>query len=356
MLYRKLPYKSALALALWAGLTAEACKAPQAFGDRNSVIVRADSELWSQVDSSLMESLEQRVFTTRPERKFEVTFVAAGDTLWNDFRLWQQVVVVGTAEDDVVRRVLDAADTSDVSPPAIVQATGIWARGQRVTALVLPETDQARGVRSLAEDLYALLDARYQVWILERMFTSGVNDSLGSALESHGFTLRIPQVYLVSQEDSTFLFRNPHRQGDTDLLRTLYLTWHTGATSLSPDSLRAWREAVDESVYEPPQDILEEGARYDTLRVGDRQVLEFRGAWRDRSDFPAAGPFVARQVPCPAQNRTYYMDGWIFAPGTDKYQYVRQLEILMNSFRCVGGDAVAGGRIPAAEAEPPAGG
>lgn len=349
MLYRKLPYKSALFIALLAALAAGACKAPQAFGDRNSIIVRADRGLWSRVDSTLTEALEQRVFTTRPERKFEVTFVAADDTIWNDFRQWQQVVVVGTAGDEAVRRVLNAADSADVSPPAIVHASSLWARGQQVTALVLPEADQAEAVRSLADDLYALLDGRYQDWIRERMFTSGVDDSLSGALEDHGFTLTVPQVYLVSQEDSTFLLRNPYRQGDTDLLRTLYLTWRDGATALSPDSLRAWREKVDESVYEPPQDILDEGVRYDTLRVGDLRALEFRGVWRDRGEFPAAGPFVARQVPCPEQDRTYYMDGWLFAPGTDKYQYVRQLEIVMNSFRCVGGDAVARDRVPTAE-------
>ncbi len=62
--------------------------------------------------------------------------------------------------------------------------------------------------------------------------------------------------------------------------------------------------------------------------------LELRGVWQDNDTFPAAGPFVTRAVPCPRQNRTYYMDAWLFAPGTDKYPYLRQLEIVLDSFRC----------------------
>ncbi|MGD2216899.1 MAG: hypothetical protein PVJ64_09085, partial [Gemmatimonadales bacterium] len=65
-------------------LSLPGCKAPQAFGDRNSIIALADSTLWEEVGPDVMEALEQRVFTTRPERKFEVTYLSVGDTLWED--------------------------------------------------------------------------------------------------------------------------------------------------------------------------------------------------------------------------------------------------------------------------------
>ncbi len=322
------------ALLLAASLLATGCKAPQPFGERDSVILRADAELWQQVEPVVRQVLERTVYTSRPERIFTVTFVAVGDTLWDDMRLFQQVVVMGSRQDEVVARLADSADRSDAQPPAVLQARDVWARNQLVTVLLLPEGGQAEAVSEALPRLFARLYQDYDDWITRRMYTTGVNDSLGAALQEYGFTLQVPNVYEVSVVDRTFRFANPYRMGESDLLRSLVLTWREGTQAVTVDSLRAWRERIDETIYDPPHDFLDEGARFDTLEVANRTALEFRGVWQDRSEFPAAGPFVARAVICPGQGRTYYMDGWIYAPGQDKYPYMRQVEILMDSFRC----------------------
>ncbi|MGD2153260.1 MAG: DUF4837 family protein, partial [Gemmatimonadales bacterium] len=306
----------------------------QAFGDRNVIIALADSALWAEVGPDVMETLEQRVFTTRAERKFEVTPLSVGDTLWQDMRVWQQVVVLGTRENDAVRRILEAAPTPDASPPAIVQAAEVWARNQVATALLLPRDGQAEAVRDLLPQLYDLLERRYDEWVRERMYSTGVNDSLAEVLSGYGFTMELPNVYLFTIRDSLFRFGNPYRQADTDLLRSMLLTWRSGIDEVTPEALRAWRQSIGEVHYDSPQDILEEGLRWSTIEVNGLAGLELRGIWQDRSEFPAAGAFITRAMACPQQDRTYYIDAWLFAPGTDKYPYLRQLEILLDSFRC----------------------
>ncbi len=315
-------------------LSQPGCKAPQAFGDRNVIIALAESALWEEVGPDVMQVLEQRVFTTRPERKFEVTYLAVGDTLWEDMRIWQQVVVLGTRENEAVRRVLDASPVPDAEPPTIVQAEEVWARNQLATALLLPSEGQVGAVRGLLPELYDLLERRYDEWVLERMYTTGVNDSLTDALADYGFTLQLPNVYLFSVEDSLFRFGNPYRQSDTDLLRSMLLTWRSGTEEVTPENLRAWRQTIGDTQYDPPQDILEEGMSSGLIEVNGLSGLELRGVWQDRAEFPAAGPFISRTIACPGQDRTYYIDAWLFAPGTDKYPYLRQLEILLDSFRC----------------------
>lgn len=317
-------------------LSLPGCKAPQAFGDRNVIIALAESALWEEVGPEVMEALEQRVFTTRPERKFEVTYLSVGDTLWEDMRIWQQVVVLGSRDNAAVRRILDASPTPALDPPAIVQAEEVWARNQLATALLLPAEGQANAVRALLPELYDLLERGYDEWVIERMYTTGVNDSLAGALAEYGFTLQLPSVYLFSVEDSLFRFGNPYRQGDTDLLRSILLTWRSGTDEVTPESLRAWRQTVGETHYDLPQDMLEEGMGSRAIEVNGLPGLELRGVWQDRADFPAAGPFITRTIACPRQDRTYYIDAWLFAPGTDKYPYLRQLEILLDSFRCTG--------------------
>ncbi len=321
----------------------QGCKAPRAFGDRNSLIVLADSALWSSVDSAFMAALERTVYTTRPERTFKVTFVAANDTLWRNFRLWQQVAVLGSGDDPLSQRVLGASQDPDARPPAIVQADDIWARGQTVTLLLLPDADAAKALRSLLPDLYMLLDEQYGEWVLQRMYASGVNDSLSEALSAIGFTLQLPKVYRSSQTDAFFRFRNANPSPGT-LLRSVLVTWQPGidAEAPAPASLRAWRESIGETQYTPQQTLLADGVRFDTIDVAGLSAIEMRGVWQDRSDFPAAGPLIARAVVCPDQNRTYLLDAWLYAPGTDKHPYVRQLEVILNSFRCsTGAEAVA---------------
>jgi hypothetical protein len=313
-------------------LSLAGCNAPQPFGDRHSIIVHADTELWAAVEAEVMATLEQRVFTTRSERKFKVTYVAPDDERWASLRMWHQVVVIGPASDEIVQQIVNP----NVAAPAFLQTEGTWARGQTVSVLYLPETGQADAVRQLLPQLYTTLDEQYQTWVIERMYSSGVNDSLGLALAELGFTLQLPNVYIHIVEDSFIRIGNSYRGSDTDLLRSLLITWMSGTQDVTPDELRAWREETGASRYDPPQDVQDQGFRYANVEVNGRAGIELRGVWRDRAEFPAAGPFVTRTIVCPEQNRTYYIDAWLYAPGTDKYPYVRQLEILLDSFRCVG--------------------
>ena len=327
----------AIILITTSALAAGACKAPRSFGERNSVIVRADSALWTQVEDTVRAALERAVFTTRGETEFKITFVAVGDTLWDEFRLWQQVVVLGSEDEQVPDRVLGAAKGATPAPPAIVQATDIWAGNQEVTLILLPERERAEAVKKQLDELHAILEKDFSAWVRGRMYASGVNDSLVDVLSAFGFELDIPRVYVHGREDSIFRFRNV-LPNPSDRIRSLLVTWE-GSDRYpdgmpAPDGLLAWRRAMDETLYDPPQDIMEGSVRFDTVTVGDRQAVEMRATWRDRSDFPAAGPLITRAVACPGQGRVYFMDAWLYAPSEDKYPFIRQLEILLDSFRC----------------------
>lgn len=327
----------AILLAFAAALIPVSCKAPQSFGDRHSLIVRADSALWLQVDSVVLAALERPVFTTRNETEFKVTFVADVDTLWKNLRLWQQVVVLAGADDQVAGRIIAASGAPRPAAPAVVQATDIWARGQLVELILLPETGGPAAVASQMDELHTILREAYSNWVLERMYASGVNDSLKQVLLAYGFSLDLPQVYVHAREDSTFRFRNVHPDPGTRI-RAFLVSWRTGGDALAEgagtERLRAWREETGETLYNPPQDISEDGIRYDTVTVGDLTGVEMRGVWQDRASFPAAGPFIARAIGCPDQDRTYYIDAWLYNPADDKYPYLRQLEIILDTFAC----------------------
>ena len=69
------------------------------------------------------------------------------------------------------------------------------------------------------------------------------------------------------------------------------------------------------------------------LRLAERPVVEVRSTWSNPpGQWPAAGPVITRLVQCP--EFTFLVDGWVYAPGRPKYEYVVQVETLLDSFRC----------------------
>src|SRR5690554_6154653 len=112
--------------------------APSAWGNASSVIVLAPDSLWAAVGDSVHEALEPRIFTVRDERTFEVTQVAPGAEAWGDLKRFKQILVLGTPEDPWVSDLLNGSDGVPATRPALVERTDVWARGQHVTAVLLP--------------------------------------------------------------------------------------------------------------------------------------------------------------------------------------------------------------------------
>ena len=61
-----------------------------------------------------------------------------------------------------------------------------------------------------------------------------------------------------------------------------------------------------------------------------------QATWRNPpgSGWPAGGPFITYGITCANQDRTYFVDAWLYAPGREKYEYMIQLETILGTFRC----------------------
>ena len=307
-----------------------------ALGDVNSFIVVADDSLWSEVGDTVLTALQPKIFTVREEPMFELTHTTYGGEDWGNLRRFRQMLVVGQASDPWVQQALEEADTT-VQPPAIVETDNVWARNQQVTALVLPESGAADAVVARLDSLRALFDRRYRAWAQTRMYYSGHDEALADTLRQEGgFSLDMPVVYRWRRTgDSAFMFLNDQPDA-SQLVRSVLVTWRSGTEGRpAVDPALAWRDSVAERFYDWGQTT--ERTRLDTARIAGpgQDVLEIRGVWSGTlEDFPQAGPFITRVVDCPAQNRRYLLDTWLYAPARDKYQYIIQLETLLNSFRC----------------------
>ena len=308
----------------------------RAWGEVNSIIVATSEDQWAAIGEMVETALETRVLTVRPEKTFRVTHQLPEGREWSLLQRFRQLLLIGTPESPWMVDALALTEREGFSPPEMIQVGDVWARGQNVTMLLLP-TEGADGAEELMEPLHELLDGQYRQWSRNRMFMSGRDTLLADTLWNEaGFSMLLPEVYQRRTVDSVYIFRNDNPE-PSELIRQFAVTWRSPMPEgLGQEESLAWRTELTNRYYIYPQVVDMELAQTRRLQLGDLVIEEFRAVWSNppEDQFPAGGPLIVWSVPCPQQNRHYLIDAWLYAPGRDKYQYLLQLETILNTFRC----------------------
>jgi hypothetical protein len=329
----------AAAAALFLGALPGCNTTPQAVGNVSSIIVITTDSLWRAIGDSLGRALEPPIFTVRDEPTFEVTQVSPQDQRWADLREFRQVLVIGTAADEWVAPVLRKAGTGGATAPALLQTRDVWARNQFATALVVPAEGSSAAVLAQLPRVAAATDSVFRAYARGRMYLSKPDTVLRDSLRARaGFAILLPNVYgTVRQSADVQLFQNSTQIGG-DLVRSVLIAARPGLLEPNAELALAWRDSLARTEYRPAQTTRQEQLRSHPLQVGDRAAVEIQGVWQGSDPtWPMGGPFIARMIQCPSQNRTFLLDGWLYAPGPQRgsrYEYMIQLETILNTFEC----------------------
>src|SRR5690606_5123100 len=208
---------------------------------------------------------------------------------WSDLKRFKQILVLGTPEDPWVSDLLNG-DGVPASRPAMVERTDVWARGQRVTAVLLPAEGAEAAVVQALPALHERLDGRFREYALQRMFTSGAAEGFRDTLRATaGFGLLLPQVDRRTAGSSLYVVRDDPAIGEQSG-RTVVVTGRSGTPdSLTADALLAWRDALerpDMSAQVTQRDRVE----VEPIEVPGGYGIQVRGAWSTPpGEFPAGG-------------------------------------------------------------------
>lgn len=325
---------------LAATLALAACNDQQgAYGDANSIVAVATPELWEAVEDTVYDALEPTIWTVRDEKAFTVTWANPGDPTWGDLRRFRQMLLMGPPSAPWIAEALEHRSRRDeeAGDDGLIQVYNVWARGQLVTILLTPEEGQADAVRANLDELHALYDHQYRQWAISRMFVSGRDSALADSLAGDaGFRVMVPDVYYWDRQDSVYIFRNDNPD-PSELIRQVMVTWMTPAPQgMDGENLLAWRQDVAAAYYQDDQVALLDNARAEAFQYQGMDAYQVQAIWQSppTASWPAAGPFILRAVLCPAQDRLYLLDAWLYAPGKEKYEYMIQLETILDSFSC----------------------
>lgn len=314
-----------------------ACDLPSSVGDHTRIVAAIPESQRAALEPAIAESLEPRSFTVRNERIFDVAHVDPADADWVDFRKVRQVLVVGEAADPWVSPALDRVDGAIPRAPAVLQAQNVWARPQVVTILLLPPGSQPSVAAERMPEVGRLYVSQLEEYARSRMYVSGEQTELADSLSRiAGFSLRVPRVYRTNEpEVGVFVFRNDLPDPSQLIRQVTVARRPSGEVEMTPAAALQWRSEVASRTTTPPQltDSLQSGVA--DLTVGDRPAVQAQATWSNPpGDWPAAGPVLTRMVDC--GQHTFLVDAWLYAPGRAKYEYMVQLQTILDSFRCGG--------------------
>lgn len=339
-------HSSLRTLALWvlpaaaAGFLLTGCEKPRAMGEANSIVVASSSDLWFQVENQVRDALQPTIVTVRDEESFLLHHHDPEEPGWGDLSRFRNMLVLGHGSEPWVQSVVEQYGDEVGDPPALVQVENVWARGQEVHLVLLPEDpDEApEAFDEILHRLHEQMDEEFRSWAVSRMFVSGRNEDLAAMLwDEAGFEVTVPQVYRYQDENGVHRFRNDN-PSPGELIREMSVSWRSPIPEeVTREDLLEWRNELVEDYYVSPQETILDVAEFRELEVNGLQAVELQASWRSPPDaWPGGGPTMTRAIECPDQDRLYLVDAWLYAPNRPKYEYMIQLETLMSTFRCEG--------------------
>jgi Domain of unknown function (DUF4837) len=229
----------------------------------------------------------------------------------------------------------------------LITSKNQFANNQEVMFLV-GKTKEAllKKFKQNARKIIEHFDKAEQERLTVSLFKSGQLKGVTNLMRKKwGVEMKIPFGYQLVQQDSTFLWVrqfNPKDDRDVFIARKKYRS----RDQFQLDSLIAFRDAVcKEYLFGNPEKphshlVTETGIPYKLVQAKqvtfqNKYAVEMRGLWRT-NNITMGGPFVSYTLVDEAKGMLYYIEGFTYAPGRPQREILRELEVILNTFRVSG--------------------
>ena len=166
--------------------------------------------------------------------------------------------------------------------------------------------------------------------------------------DRYGITMRLPSLYKVGKQEENFVWIDREIQkGSMNII-----AYEMPGDSFSVDStfvgdIVRMRDSVGR-LFIPGPDVPGKITYMGTERafapavfpaeIDGKKAVEVRGVW-EVVNYPMAGPFLTYIINDPERNRKLVLEGFVFAPATNKRDYMFELEAILRTVRFVADEA-----------------
>lgn len=212
-----------------------------------------------------------------------------------------------------------------------------FAKGQVVLYLFGKTEDQlVKKMHENVDGLKDLFESVVKERIKDDMLAKTKKQVIKAITEDHGYEIQVPFGWDLAKNVNDFIWlRRLEAQSEQNVF--VYETKYD-----DPDFYQHIDEIRDQitSVYlrdsQKPDKYIERQEIVPTytkrISFKDKFALEARGLWKI-SDNSAGGPYVSYTFVDEPNQKLYYIEGYVYAPGTKKKKLMREVDALLNTFK-----------------------
>lgn len=216
-----------------------------------------------------------------------------------------------------------------------------WAQGQLVLTLNAPSTEALteylEANKNVVTDVFVKEEMNRAIGQLQKSYSGVVMDQLKKNLDVE---LNAPENMTFYKDTTDFFWAsNNANTGRTDLI--VYTFPYTDPETFTADYLVAKRDSVLKANLPgsfPGSYMATEsrfGVDYKPITVNGQYSGEMRGLWKMVGDM-MGGPFVSHVRLDEKNNRVVVAEGFVYAPETDKRNFIRRIEAALHTLRLPG--------------------
>jgi hypothetical protein len=325
-------------------LSLDACSfKPRATGPDNEIVFLIDPELRSSFEADLLKTFCPVIETPQSERRFQPLF--GGIEELPDLQTQRFLILVGVLDQTgELSETISAMLTPEVIEGVrrgdyfVFSKEDEWASGQQMLILVTPDAASLKKrLQMEKEPLFKLFDNKRNEQVKKGLYRRYEQKDLAEDIrERYGFELRIPHDYVLVREEPEAGWLRLKRGLQPGRWITL---WRS--TTLDEDLIdAAWLYGTWSSLAAQFADPVR--ANLDFLTTVEATVcgfpgMEMRGLWETENS-KGGGPFLCRAFYNPADRHVYLLEGEVFNPGGEKEPFLKQLEVILDTFKPIAQD------------------
>lgn len=322
----------------------------KASGTAGEIILVIDSAQWKgELGNAMRATLESYVVgVSRPEKIFTVRYIEP--TLFNSvLNKAKNIIFVATLDSKTrggrtVRNFMTKNYIQDHPDKFIISQKNIFASGQDVLYLFsATESELAEKIRNNKSTIRNFFNQKENDRLLISLFKAKENHSINKYLiKNNGYTVRVPNGYRIEVDDPSFTWlRNV---GEID--KNIFISYREYSSDkiFKNSNLIGLRDSITKNnVFEDPEDLdsfimvdtINLETEFKTTNFYGQYAKSIKGIWK-ANNLTIGGSFVSYIFVDQSTNRLYYLDGFVVSPGKNKRESLRELEVILKTFKASG--------------------
>ena len=325
---------------------------PKARGEPGEIVLVLDSARWNgETGSALRKVFHESVDgLPRDEPMFNLRHITPFQFkgILKNAKNLILVVPINDRQNESVRMrnffTTDALDSMRENEDIfLIARKNLFATNQNVLFLIGHTNDQlVQGIVKNTDRLRSYFNKIEEDRAYDRLYNVRTERLIMNNLEEkYGFRLMVPFGWKIADEKETFVWiRQPTEQIDKNIF--VAFKPYYDESQFADDSLIHWRNELGKKyIYEDPENEIsymitepEITPTITEVNFNGNYAKKMIGRWKTRN-VSMGGPFVSYALVDESKGRMYYIEGFLFSPGVDQRELVRELDVILKTFEIV---------------------